>query len=68
MGWWPFGGRRRRSRPARALTVERCGSCGAESERPFREGDCLFAGESGACGKCGGGRTSVERIFGEPDE
>lgn len=49
--------------PLEAFTVERCSECGAESKRPFRHGDVLFA----ALSECGcGGRMSIDRIFGEP--
>ena len=49
--------------PPDAFTVERCPGCGAESKRPFRAGDVLFA----AAGECGcGRRMSIDRIFGEP--
>ncbi len=45
----------------RTVTVLRCGSCGHEWSRDFREGD--FVGrEEGECPKCGG-RLVVNAIY-----
>ncbi|ABK77855.1 hypothetical protein CENSYa_1232 [Cenarchaeum symbiosum A] len=49
-------------KPAVPYTVERCGSCGRDEKRLFREGDVVFA----AAGSCTcGGKMTIEMIFGE---
>ena len=49
-----------------AYTIEKCQSCGKESKRKFKEGDCLFTAGS-ECSFCKG-QSRISKIFGQPIE
>lgn len=49
-----------------AFTVEKCPSCKKETQRKFKEGDCLFA-PGIQCDSCKT-LTSIAKIFGQAIE